>query len=157
MNKKTRLVLVFILVLIIVLACDKKRVYDNVISLPSKGWETTNLIKFDIPVTDITKAYDIFIHFRNNGSYQYSNIWLFIETVSPNDNSLRDTFEIRLADDSGRWLGKGIGDINEMLVPYKQNILFPNRGVYLVTIQQAMREQTLEHVFDIGIRLQYHY
>ena len=140
----------------LLVSCSNKQVYEQIHTLPANGWEIDGILHFDMPVTDTTRAYDLLLHLRNKGNYEYSNIWLFIETKSPAGNSLRDTFEIRLTDDSGRWLGKGIGDINEMLVPYKQNVLFPYRGIYAITIQQAMREETLENFLDVGVRLQYH-
>jgi gliding motility-associated lipoprotein GldH len=137
-------------------SCDKNSVYDHVINFPSAGWASDNAVEFDVPVNDTKRAYDMLIHLRNTGDYKYSNIWLFIETKSPNGNAIRDTFEIKLADDAGRWTGKGIGNVYELLVPYKQNILFPNRGIYQVRIWQAMRDETIDHLLNLGLRLQYH-
>lgn len=154
MNKIFTLFVVFILI-----SCgsiDTGKVYEEIVAIPSEGWSASQSYKFEMPVTDTTKAYDILLHFRNTGRYAYSNIWLFIESTSPKGNSLKDTFEIELADNLGRWLGEGIGDVNNLLVPYKENILFPVKGVYQVKITQAMREETLKNVLDLGIRLQVH-
>lgn len=135
---------------------DKNKVYEEIVAIPVEGWHASQNYKFDMPVTDTAKVYDILVHLRNSGRYAYSNIWLFIETTSPKGNSLKDTFEIILADDLGRWLGKGIGDVNNILIPYKENILFPVKGVYQVKITQAMREENLKNILDIGLRLQVH-
>jgi gliding motility-associated lipoprotein GldH len=156
MRGRFHVLAVFSLIILIGISCDKNRVYDHIVSLSSKGWTADKGVEFDMPVDDPRRAYDILLHLRNTGDYKYSNIWLFIETKSPGGNSLRDTFEIKLANESGRWIGKGIGNVYEVLVPYKQNILFPNRGIYQVTISQAMREQAIEHLLDVGLRLQYH-
>jgi gliding motility-associated lipoprotein GldH len=156
MNKKSGILFFGICFFLIFLSCDKEKVFEEIVTIPSDGWAAGQVIKFDIPVNDITKAYDIILHFRNSGSFEYSNVWLFIETKSPKGNSLRDTFEIKLADNTGKWLGEGIGDVNNMFVPYKKNILFPVRGIYQLTVNQAMRDTTLEHVLDFGLRLQYH-
>ena len=144
---------------ILLIACgplDKRRVYEEMVSIPTEGWPAAKSYTFDIPVTDTSKSYDLMLHLRNSGRYEYSNIWLFIESTSPKGNTLKDTFEISLADDLGRWKGRGVGDINNMLVPYKENVLLPVKGVYQVKITQAMREKTLKNVLDLGIRLQVH-
>jgi gliding motility-associated lipoprotein GldH len=156
MNKRSIISYFGICLFLCLLSCDKGKVYEEIVEIPSKGWAADQLIKLDMPVDDISKAYDILVHFRNTSRYEYSNVWLFIETKSPKGNSLRDTFEIKLADDAGKWLGEGIGDVNNMFVPYKQNIKFPVRGIYQVSITQAMRDTTLEHVLDFGLRLQFH-
>jgi len=157
-SKKMNKIFILLGIILCISSCsvDKKKVYEKIVALPSEGWLSSDTYKFDIPVTDTTKAYDILLHLRNSGRYAYSNIWFFIETQSPKGNTLKDTFEIILADDLGRWLGEGIGDVNNILVPYKENILFPVNGVYQITITQAMRDSVLDNVLDLGIRLQYH-
>ena len=137
-------------------SCDKSRVYDHVYTISDKGWEQDSLLHFSFAVTDTTRPYDILLHIRNGSTYPFSNLWLFIQTTSPAGNILRDTVEIPLADNTGKWLGKGLGDINAMLVPYKRNILFPHKGIYNISVQQAMREQYLKNILDVGVRLQYH-
>jgi gliding motility-associated lipoprotein GldH len=156
MNRKICLLSALITIILVGLSCDKNRVYDHLVNIPSEGWAADKTMEFDVPVNDSKKSYDILLHLRNSGDYKYSNIWLFIETRSPGGNTLRDTMEIKLADDNGRWKGKGIGNIHELLVPYKQNILFPDRGIYHIIITQAMREEALKHVLNIGLRLQFH-
>lgn len=143
-------------ILTILNSCDKNRVYDQVYSIPSKGWNKDSLLTFSFTVADTTRPYDILLHVRNNNKYQYSNLWLFIVTKSPTGNTLRDTVEIALADDAGKWLGKGLGDVNAMLVPFMKNILFPYKGIYKIFIQQAMRQTYLKNILDVGVRLQYH-
>jgi gliding motility-associated lipoprotein GldH len=154
MNK----ILILLGLVVTIASCseDKKKVYEEIYSIPSDGWQASKPLKWDMPVTDISKSYDILLHVRNTGQYAYSNLWLFIETKSPKGNSLRDTLEIVLADDQGRWLGEGISNINHLLVPYKENILFPLIGIYQVTITQAMREEDLKNILDIGVCLQFH-
>ena len=145
-----------ILVLVSCRPFDKGKIFEEVVAIPSDGWPAAQSYNFNMPVTDTTKAYDLLIHFRNTGRYAYNNVWFFIESTSPKGNSVRDTFEIELADQMGRWHGKGIGDVNNMLVPYKQNFMFPLKGIYRIKITQAMREETLKEVLDLGIRLQIH-
>lgn len=156
MNRRITLIIGLFLFIAAFYSCDKNRVYDQVYSLPTAGWNEDSLMHFSFAVTDTSRAYDILIHVRNSNNYQYSNLWLFIKTTAPGGNFLLDTLEIPLADASGKWLGKGLGDINAMLFPYKTNVLFPHRGIYSISIQQAMREVSLKDILDIGVRLQYH-
>ncbi|MBA7552747.1 Gliding motility lipoprotein GldH [subsurface metagenome] len=136
--------------------CHVNELYDQVYTFTHDRWEDDQIIDFEFPVSDTAKAYDLFLQIRNSGSYSFSNVWLFVETYAPNGSSLRDTVEIILTDNAGCWLGKGIGNVNEMQVSFKQNVYFLHRGIYKVTIQHAMRDSTLLGILDIGLRLQYH-
>jgi len=136
-------------IFILTIGCQKNELYDQTISFPDDTWNYDQIVDFSLP-------YDLFLQLRNSGIYSYNNIWLFVETLAPNGNLLRDTLEIKLADETGRWLGKGIGNVNEMQVPYKQDAFFLNRGIFKVSIQHAMRDSALVGVMDLGFRLQYH-
>ena len=59
-----------------------------------------------------------------------------------------------LADDKGRWYGKGFGDIHELKLPYRSNVFFPLKGEYTFTVQHGMRKEDLKGVYDIGIRIE---
>lgn len=137
-------------------SCGTDKVFDEVVTIEQAIWDKDEVLKFNVPISDTSAGYDILVHLRNGSNYKYSNLWLFIETSAPNGNQLRDTAEFTLADPSGKWLGKGIGDVNSQLLRYKTNIRFPYRGIYKISLEQAMREEELEEIMDVGIRIQEH-
>ena len=51
-------------------------------------------------------------------------------------------------------LGSGLGDIATLQVPYKANVRFPYPGMYSFEIEQGMRTEELNHLFDIGLRIE---
>jgi gliding motility-associated lipoprotein GldH len=139
---------------VILVSCTGNLLFDDVEKIDPDGWKTDDVLTFKIPVSDTSSSYNIFVHIRNSNDYEYSNLWLFITTTSPGGESMKDTVEFVLADPSGQWLGRGLGAINTSLLPYKQNIRFPQRGIYTFEIQQGMRKKVLENILDIGIRIQ---
>ena len=138
------------------IGCHDQTVFDQVTSISSEGWKYTDKISFEYVISDTLASYDILIHVRNTKNYSYSNLWLFIETFSPAGNYQKDTIEIALADETGKWLGEGSQSINTMLVPYKKDIRFSERGIYETRIQHAMRDTVLMNIMDIGLRVQFH-
>ncbi len=152
---KTFRILIGVL-LVLMAGCKINEIFDKTFTFSSDGWKYDKVVEFKFPVPDTSKPYDLYLQIRNTGTYSYSNIWLFVKTFAPNGSVLNDTLEIVLADKTGNWLGKGIGNMNEMQVPYKQNAYFINRGIYSISIQHAMRDTTLEGIMDLGFRLQYH-
>ena len=59
-----------------------------------------------------------------------------------------------LADEKGKWLGKGFGYIRDNRIPYKRNIRFPFKGYYKFEIKQAMRTDDLKGISSIGVRIE---
>lgn len=124
--------------------------------VPNKIWEAQHNIRFDVAVEDTMGSYDFYIDLRNDGSYPFSNIFMFVNTTFPSGKTARDTVECILADPSGRWLGKGIGDIWDNHILFKENVRFPNAGTYTFEFEQGMRELQLKGVLDLGICIEPH-
>lgn len=145
-----------IILFIFFFSCNMNQVYDEVVSLSSDGWTTRDTLRFNVPIMDTVAVYDVLIHVRNEKTYNYSNLWLFIETEAPNGRTMLDTLEIILADDEGNWLGKGIGNVNTLLYPYLTQVRFRYRGIYTFSVIQGMRDTNLEEMLDVGLRVDYH-
>ncbi len=156
---KMKNLLFAIFIFLFATSCHEGPFFDEVQKIPDRDWDASTPVSFVVQVNDTTTAYDLLILLRNTNQYSYSNFWMFIETTAPSGVSLRDTFEIQLADADGRWLGKGLGSVNTLLVPYKVNIRFPYRGIYTFKMVQAMRDEDklgnrrVKGISDIGLRI----
>ena len=134
-------------------SCQTGSIYNESKAIPGQKWEANHTLSFSAPVSDTTNAFDINLNIRTTSSYPYRNLFLFVETRSPAGYSRKDTVEYFLADEKGNWYGSGLGDINDLSVPFKTNVLFPDTGEYAFNIRQGMREQNLRGVSDIGIQI----
>lgn len=153
--RKTGVQLLFIgLVLIISYACDRNRIFDEYKEIPQSGWNKDSMIVFNIPISDTLKTHNLLINVRNNFHYKFSNLWLFIEINQPGGTTLTDTFELSLADPTGKWLGEGFGGIKTSRTMYKRSIYFPVSGEYQIKIQHGMRGEILNGISDIGFRVE---
>ncbi|HHT22854.1 MAG TPA: gliding motility lipoprotein GldH [Bacteroidales bacterium] len=152
--KRNKVIFGLFLVLILQ-ACNQKEIYFSYQTIPSSGWNKDSILNFDINVEDTIFAYNVLIHLRHFGNYPYQNMWLFLESKKPHDNiAQKDTIEFFLADDFGKWLGKGSGALKEMPVLYKQQIQFPDSGLYQLSIRHGMRDSILKGVNDVGVRVE---
>jgi gliding motility-associated lipoprotein GldH len=145
---------VVIMVIFLISSCDDHAVYDKNISLPEFSWNFQDTLSFHVNIADTSHAHNIYLNIRNSESYQYSNIFLFVSTYAPTGHFLKDTFEIKLADKSGKWFGRGVGNVFSLQVPYKRKIKFPYKGIYLFEIQHAMWNKNLKGIADVGLRVE---
>ncbi len=122
--------------------------------MPQKTWRLLDIPVFKVPVTDTLNSNNFFFTIRNSTSYPFRNIYLFVTTTSPDGKSITDTLQYNLADEKGKWYGKGFGDIRELNLPYKSNVYFPVKGIYQIKIQHGMRVEDLTGVYDFGVRIE---
>ncbi len=125
-------------------SCSDRVVYSEALTLPRTGWHADSVLTYSFDIQDTAAYYDVLLYVRHTQQYPYQNMWLFVGS---------DTIEFYLADQRGRWLGNGWGELREMPVIYQHNIRFPRSGEYVYTIQQAMRDTVLTGVSDVGITI----
>lgn len=135
-------------------ACDANSVFDRYKPIKNGVWHKDSLVVFNIPVTDTLQNHNLYINVRNKVDYRYSNLWLFVRIEQPEGTAMRDTFEMVLADPSGKWLGKGMGGLKNRKAIYRSNVFFPRSGSYTISLQQGMRDEKLNGISDVGVRLE---
>jgi len=143
-----------IFISIMAVACTSNDVYFQYNPVALKGWSKDSLYGFDIPITDTTAVYNVYVNVRNRGEYPYQNLWLFLSKTTPDKIMSKDSIECYLADQRGKWLGSGLGSIMEMPVLYQQNVRFKTKGTYHYKIVHGMRDSILAGINDIGMRVE---
>ena len=144
---------ILILFSFLIAGCSDNIAFQDSKGFPSYGWDKDSVVVFDYAATDTVGTYDIIIDIRNDGNYRYQNFWLFVNSVSPDLVEFRDTLECVLADNYGRWIGKGGGSLYQLPVSFMRQIKFPKSGIYKFELIQGMREDTLAGIHDIGLRI----
>ncbi|QZE14149.1 gliding motility lipoprotein GldH [Halosquirtibacter laminarini] len=137
-------------------SCSNNSIYDSYYTIEDGEWHQDSLVVFKPHISNNDLAYDMDITIRNTNSYIYSNLWLFVKTISPKGKVFNDTLEVTMADLRGKWIGRGLGDTFELKYPFKENTLLPDTGNYCIQIIQGMRSDNgyIEGISDIGLKIE---
>ena len=120
----------------------------NYYSFQDNKWNSKDLIKFNIDVLDSTKKYSTNIALRHTTSYKFQNIIVFTHQFFNDKKIKTDTLNIFLAEEGGRWLGKGKGGIKELDYTYKNNTIY-RKGKHSFEVELAMRKQDLMEIKEL--------
>ncbi|MBK6777890.1 MAG: gliding motility lipoprotein GldH [Flavobacteriales bacterium] len=149
------------LALVLVLSsCSDAIVHSETRPVPGSVWDRSWKPEYSFEITDTISQYDTYLDVRHTGSYAYSELYLFVTLKRPDGHVYIDTVQCPLSDANGKWYGKGLGFIRserfDAHILYKYGNRFPQRGRYSVTLEQAMREEKLENVIDVGVSVEKH-
>ena len=146
--------------LLIFSACDSKTVVGEMKSVAG-GWKQNEFVSFQVPALDSLETYNIFLHLRNTNQYPFNNIFLIVDMEFPHGKTVTDTLEYRMAAPDGTWLGKGIGNVKESKLWYKEGVRFFEEGSYTLRVSQAVRNNgevagvsDLMGITDIGYSIE---
>jgi len=141
-------------ILLILSSCNSNVVYTDTVAMNNNTWPLMNIPEFRVNINDTLNSNNLFFTLRTGSDYPFRNIYLFVTAISPEGRRLTDTLQYYLADDKGKWYGKGFGDIHELNLPYRSYVFFPSKGEYVFKVQQGMRTENLTGVYDIGFRIE---
>lgn len=152
---------IYLLVLLFFVSCNDKIEFTKYKSLPDASWQANKNISFEFTVVDTILPKDLFINIRNNNAYPFSNLYVITELNFPNGKRIIDTLQYEMADQTGKFLGKGFTEIKENKLFYKEQKVFPISGEYQLNIRQAMRKNGevevipfLKGVQDVGFSVE---
>ena len=75
----------------------------------------------------------------------------------PGDSARKNVYELPLATNEKGWLATGMDDIYEHRIPLTSpldNLIFKKQGNYKFIVEQIMREDPLENVLSVGLRVE---
>ncbi len=148
--------LYILLVLFFISSCGKIDVFEKNVTIPNREWNSSFKPEIQFEIADTTSLYNIYVVLRHTDAYRYNNIWLNLYVQPPRDTTFKNRLDLRLATDDKGWLGSGMDDIFEhrILVNKSGPQRFSKSGIYKFRIENIMREEPLEHVMNVGIRVE---
>ncbi|MGV3658240.1 MAG: gliding motility lipoprotein GldH [Chitinophagaceae bacterium] len=139
-------------------ACTKINLYEKVVAVPGQAWQSSYKPSFTFEISDTTAPYQLFFILRHNNRYGYNNIWLNVHRQSPDGKTSTVPYELQLATNEKGWLAEGMDDLYAHRIPLtppaNDTFYFNRAGKYTFTIEQTMREDPLQHVMNVGLRIE---
>ncbi|MFS4446195.1 gliding motility lipoprotein GldH [Maribacter sp. 2307UL18-2] len=149
-----------IVIMAVLISCNSNMVKSEYRATDRGLWNKDDVLEFTFSEVDTVQPHDVFINVRNDETFPYNNLFLIAELNFPDGNTVTDTLEYEMALPDGTWLGKGYGSLKENKLWYKENIVFPDSGVYTLRVSHAMRKNgnvngiiNLEGITDVGFEI----
>ena len=144
---------------------DPNVVLDQFVAQDDKTWSWKDVQSFDFEIGEGDYYYNVNIQLRISGQFAYSNLWMVyrldlqdslkagqLSELSSKSVGAKQ-FQGILADETGRWLGEGKGNLRVYSFPVVQRaILRP--GKYRFLLRQNVRVDDLFGVSDIGLKVE---
>ena len=137
LHSVVRALLPMVFALLLLAACTDTARYDHYQSV-EKPWTKDHIYYFTYDIDDNTVPYDLALEIRNNDLYPYQNLWLLCSEEPPVGPMTHDA---------------GIA-IHHLSVPLRSRYRSPHKGQYTLGIRQGMRDEQLNGIEAIGLRIE---
>lgn len=155
MSLKNYISVFFILISWVLLSsCSNKNLIHKHKDIPNEKWDYNYQVPFNFSIKDTARTYHVYFHLRINANYPYSNIWIKSIEKRPDNNQSDKMIDIKIANNEGVWLGKGLGDIYDYKILIEENKKFRMAGAYRYSFKHELRVKEVEGVMDIGFSVE---
>lgn len=137
--------------------CMPAPYYHKVEAIPQNAWSYNFKPSFTFDVTDSTSTYQPFFIIRHSQAYPYCNLWVWLTIKMPGDSTgIKQRINIQLAESSGKWKGRGMGEIYEehVALDLGDSVRIGKPGTYTILLEQNMRINPLPEIMNVGIRVE---
>lgn len=143
-----------ILLVSILFSCTTIDIFEKSVAIPGHEWKSSYRPSFEFNIIDTTTTYNVFLVFRHTEKYNFNNIFINLYVKGPGmDSTIKIQQDVLLATNEKGWLGTGMDDVYEhrSTLAARQPL---KAGTYTFTIEQIMREDPLQEVLNVGLRLE---
>jgi gliding motility-associated lipoprotein GldH len=158
MKSLKSLILILVPCALFFASCTTVDLYEKTASIPGHSWKNSFRPSFSFTIKDTTSPYEIYFVIRHNDKYSFNNIYINLTSKQPGQDSANtERYDLKLATDNEGWLASGMDDIYEHripLAPVGRGYTFRKPGDYTYTVEQIMREDPLDNVLNVGLRIE---
>lgn len=123
--------------------------YSDYKQLPVDGWAYNDPVTFNIAGEDSIVEGTLSLGLRHTNAYPYSVLYLELAYEDTTGTTHLDTLNINMADNYGRWRGKGVGTDFQLVDTI--NTQFTRIKDAPVRLRHIMRIDTLRGIDMVGI------
>ncbi|MFH2140985.1 MAG: gliding motility lipoprotein GldH [Bacteroidota bacterium] len=131
-------------------SCNSDKIYEEYKDVNELQWHKTNIISFDVNITDVVPEYKISIAVRFIEGCPYMNFPVNISRLGPDGKTETFSADIKLRDEDENYLGSVIGNIYDLTIPVRENVAFEKPGIYKFTIENSSDQDPLIFISEIG-------
>lgn len=150
-----RKILIALLLVCLFASCGNRQTYLHTYqAIPDRGWHVTDSLLFPIPVQLSDTTFNVQLEVRHNVNYNYKNLPLLVECIRQSTDTVlsKDTVNMVLMDESGNWLGKGIGRLLQ-LESSLGTLQIARSDTCHVRVMHLNPDTLLDGISDVGLRL----
>jgi len=134
------------------LSCSgNKTIFEKYHHFPNLSWNRFEFVTFNVPVEDISAAYDIFLTLRHIPEMQFRELEFNITMFLSGEEMRTADYTFRLFDSEGRRLSNCLGDLCDITMPIRQGFYFTEPGTVTVEIENKFTKMELPGMMKVGL------
>jgi len=149
-----RLFFLFVLISISFSCSKEKVIFEKEVDVKeSIGWMFSDSLSLDFSISDTNRLYAMRLQLNHTPDFNFENVYTRIHTLFPDGKLSAQILSLALTNETGAWAGQCNKTVCKVEIALQEQIIFPAKGNYKITIAQFMRTDTLSGIGNIRFLL----
>ena len=136
--------------LCLLFSCRPTTLYYHYEPVNPEGWSVTDTLRYELPQAASDRLYTLSIGVRFNQKLRYQDLFLVVEQRQPIPS--RDTIQMHLANERGRWQARGVTLHELETVVAATRLDTTQQNTFL--IYHIMHPQEITGITEVGLRVE---
>ena len=145
-----RLFLFLIIPVIIMSSCGGSVVFKQYNKMENLNWNRFDYQVFEVDV-EKDELLDFYLAFRHHTDFPFDKLWVNVTFYTPDGATRSRDYDFDLKDENGKWLADGMGELWDIELPIRKEMLFNKGGSCKVRIENIHSKYDMPGVIEIGL------
>lgn len=130
--------------------CDSNTIFKEYKKFDDVSWNRFDILNFEFPVQK-EEGLDFYLALRHHTYYPYSFIDVNITFYTPDGEMRSRDYRFRLKNTDLKWKGDGMGELWDVELPIRKEMIFNKSGTCKVRIENKMNKAETPGIMEVGL------
>ncbi len=130
--------------------CNSDTVLKEYKKFDDISWNKFDILNFEFPV-EKNEGLDFYFALRHHTDFPYSFIDVNITFYTPDGEIRSRDYHFRLKNTDLKWKGDGMGELWDIELPIRKEMIFNKSGTCKVRIENKMRKAETPGIIEVGL------
>ena len=135
---------------LLVTGCDSNTIFKEYNKFDDLSWNRLDILDFEFPV-DKKQPLDFYLAFRHHTDFPYSFIDVNITFFTPDGEMRSRDYHYRLKGTDFDWRGEGMGELWDIELPIRNDMVFNESGICKVRVENKMSKMEIPGIIEVGL------
>jgi gliding motility-associated lipoprotein GldH len=143
-------VLPSLIIILLLTSCNSNTTFKEYKKFDDISWNRFDILEFFVPVQK-KEPLDFYLALRHHTNFPYSYIDVTITLNTPDGEMRSRDYRFRLKDTDLKWKGSGMGDLWDIELPIRKEMLFNKNGICKIQIENKMHKVETPGIIEVGL------
>jgi len=143
-------IIIPMIITLLLIGCNNNTVFSEYNKFDDISWNRMDFLNFEVPVQE-NENLDFYIGFRHHTDFPYGFIDVNITFYTPDGEIRSRDYHFNLKNKKSEWKGDGMGELWNIELPIRKNMIFNKTGICKIRIENKMKKMETPGIIEVGL------